>query len=95
MLSSIRRSALHAAKARAAVSAVSVKSRSLIQPSGADRASVVDVPSSYQDDNLFSPRAGPFIPVDTFKDYAYDFYFCARHARLQARDATQRRVIKR
>ncbi|KAF9052827.1 cysteine desulfurase NFS1 [Panaeolus papilionaceus] len=30
--------------------------RAFVQPSGADRASVVDVPSAYQEDNHFSPR---------------------------------------
>lgn len=40
------------------------KSRSFVQPSVADRASVVDVPSTYQDDNLFTPRPGePFCIV--------------------------------
>jgi len=31
-------------------------SRTFVQPSGADRASIIDVPSSYQDDNHFAPR---------------------------------------
>jgi len=31
-------------------------SRLFVQPSGADRASIVDVPPSYQDDNHFAPR---------------------------------------
>ncbi|KAH7923559.1 cysteine desulfurase NFS1 [Leucogyrophana mollusca] len=31
--------------------------RSFVQPSGADRASIVDVPSSYQEDGHFTPRA--------------------------------------
>ncbi|KAH6918440.1 cysteine desulfurase NFS1 [Coprinopsis sp. MPI-PUGE-AT-0042] len=30
--------------------------RTFVQPSGADRASVVDVPSNYQEDNHFAPR---------------------------------------
>ncbi|KJA27159.1 hypothetical protein HYPSUDRAFT_35737 [Hypholoma sublateritium FD-334 SS-4] len=30
--------------------------RAFVQPSGADRASVVDVPATYQDDNHFTPR---------------------------------------
>jgi len=49
---------LHASKPRvlARAAAGSVPKRTLGQPSGADRASVVDVPSTYQDDNLFSPR---------------------------------------
>ena len=33
-------------------------SRSFVQPSGADRANVVDVPSNYPDDNHFAPRQG-------------------------------------
>ena len=32
--------------------------RSFVQPSGADRASVVDVPSTYKDEGHFTPRAG-------------------------------------
>lgn len=32
--------------------------RTFVQPSGADRARVVDVPASYQEDNHFAPRAG-------------------------------------
>ncbi|KAH9951859.1 cysteine desulfurase NFS1 [Amylocystis lapponica] len=31
--------------------------RTLVQPSGADRASVVEVPSTYEDDGHFTPRA--------------------------------------
>ena len=61
----MRRSSLCVAKrralARAAVS--SAPRRTLVQPSGADRASVVDVPSTYQDDNLFSPRPGGHIHI--------------------------------
>ncbi|KAI0807696.1 cysteine desulfurase NFS1 [Fomes fomentarius] len=34
--------------------------RTFVQPSGADRASVVDVPSSYQEDTTFSPRVDMF-----------------------------------
>ena len=34
--------------------------RAYVQPSGADRASVVDVPSTYQDESHFAPRAGIF-----------------------------------
>ena len=45
---------------RSAVSRATIKDarRSFVQPSGADRASVVDVPSSYQEDTAFSPRVG-------------------------------------
>ena len=32
--------------------------RTYVQPSGADRASVVDIPSVYQDESHFAPRAG-------------------------------------
>ncbi|KAF9652924.1 cysteine desulfurase NFS1 [Thelephora ganbajun] len=58
MLSTLRRSTLYVAKRRALARATtsSVPRRTLVQPSGADRASIVDVPSTYQDDNLFSPR---------------------------------------
>jgi cysteine desulfurase len=38
--------------------AVSLAKRTYVQPSGADRASVVDVPSAYQDESHFAPRAG-------------------------------------
>ncbi|KAJ3002508.1 hypothetical protein NUW54_g5810 [Trametes sanguinea] len=34
--------------------------RTFVQPSGADRASVVDVPSAYQEDTAFSPRVDMF-----------------------------------
>jgi len=43
-------------KALARAPASSISRRSLVQPSVADRASVVDIPSTYQDDNLLSPR---------------------------------------
>ena len=71
MLSTLHRSSLHVAKRRALVRAAgsSAPRRTLVQPSGADRASVVDVPSTYQDDNLFSPRPGGSI--------------CARYSRVQ------------
>ena len=60
MLSTLRRSSLYVAKRRALARAAasSTPKRTLVQPSGADRASVVDVPSTYQDDNLFGPRPG-------------------------------------
>jgi cysteine desulfurase len=32
--------------------------RTYVQPSGADRASIVDIPSTYQDESHFAPRAG-------------------------------------
>ena len=39
-------------------SALAGAKRTYVQPSGADRASVVDVPSMYQDESHFAPRAG-------------------------------------
>ncbi|GLB34785.1 putative beta-eliminating lyase [Lyophyllum shimeji] len=42
---------------RKAASAAYCARRGLVQPSGADRASVMDVPSTYQEDGLFTPRA--------------------------------------
>ena len=37
---------------------LSTAKRAYVQPSGADRASVVDIPSAYQDESHFAPRAG-------------------------------------
>jgi cysteine desulfurase len=37
--------------------------RTYVQPSGADRASVVDIPSTYQDESHFAPRAGNCYPL--------------------------------
>ncbi|KAI0748568.1 pyridoxal phosphate-dependent transferase [Daedaleopsis nitida] len=47
---------------RSSVSRVHTKDarRSFVQPSGADRASVVDIPSAYQEDTAFSPRVDMF-----------------------------------
>ncbi|KAF8636627.1 hypothetical protein AX17_003436 [Amanita inopinata Kibby_2008] len=53
MLSRLSRSTTRSTMARAAT----VARRCFVQPSGADRASVVDVPSSYQDETHFTPRA--------------------------------------
>ncbi|KAJ3515734.1 hypothetical protein NLJ89_g1576 [Agrocybe chaxingu] len=53
MLARVSRTAARRS-ARTAVSAA--RARSFVQPSGADRASVVDLPSTYQEDNHFSPR---------------------------------------
>ena len=52
--------ALSRAALRSSVSRVVTRDarRTFVQPSGADRASVVDVPSSYQEDTAFSPRVG-------------------------------------
>ncbi|KAM5531754.1 hypothetical protein V8D89_014603 [Ganoderma adspersum] len=51
------RSALRSSVARVAVKDAR---RSFVQPSGADRASVVDIPSAYQEDTAFSPRVDMF-----------------------------------
>lgn len=53
-----RQSALRAAARRTA--AIETK-RTFVQPSGADRASVVDVPATYQEDAYFTPRSGKYI----------------------------------
>ncbi|KAF8965204.1 cysteine desulfurase NFS1 [Flammula alnicola] len=54
MLSRISR---NVARRSVASSVASVSGRrAFVQPSGADRASVVDVPATYQDDNHFTPR---------------------------------------
>lgn len=39
-----------------------LQARAFVQPSGADRASVVDVPQAYQEDGVFTPRAGSHDP---------------------------------
>lgn len=44
----------------AARTAFVVSRRGLVQPSGADRASVVDVPASYKGENHFTPRSGKY-----------------------------------
>lgn len=59
MLSRLTQTAVRRTTARASVSAL-VGRRGLVQPSGADRASVVDVPSTYQDEGHFSPRSGVY-----------------------------------
>lgn len=38
--------------------------RGFVQPSGADRASVVDLPSTYQHDGHFAPRSGMYDDSD-------------------------------
>ncbi|KAF8798136.1 cysteine desulfurase NFS1 [Phlegmacium glaucopus] len=54
MLSTISR---NTARRSLVTTASSLKSlRAFVQPSGADRASVVDVPSTYQDEGHFTPR---------------------------------------
>jgi cysteine desulfurase len=39
--------------------------RTFVQPSGADRANVVDIPSAYQEDGHFSPQSGSYRRVRT------------------------------
>ena len=51
----VSRSALRSSVSRAALKNVR---RTYVQPSGADRASVVDVPSTYEGEDHFTPRAG-------------------------------------
>lgn len=64
MLSRVSRSASRAALRRSTRTVPSTTTvRNYVQPSGADRASVVDVPANYQDDAHFAPRPGAFGPV--------------------------------
>ncbi|KAF9013949.1 cysteine desulfurase NFS1 [Cyathus striatus] len=56
MLSRLPQNAVRRAAVKPAISVFQAR-RGLVQPSGADRASVVDVPSTYKDENHFSPRA--------------------------------------
>ena len=59
MLSNITKNAVRRTSTKnTAARYVAGASRSFVQPSGADRANVVDVPSNYQDDNHFTPRPG-------------------------------------
>ncbi|KAI0345297.1 cysteine desulfurase NFS1 [Trametopsis cervina] len=51
--SSVRRAAFRPSSLRAATLTAR---RTYVQPSGADRASIVDVPSTYQEDAFFAPR---------------------------------------
>ncbi|KAJ6502083.1 cysteine desulfurase NFS1 [Mycena sanguinolenta] len=58
MLSRISRTAVCRAAAKTNAKALVVGARrGLVQPSGADRASVVDLPSTYQDESHFTPRS--------------------------------------
>ena len=58
MLSRISSNAVLRAALRPAKLAYIEARRAFVQPSGADRASVVDVPQAYQEDGVFTPRAG-------------------------------------
>ena len=83
--SSVARStAYRSVAARASISAAR---RTYVQPSGADRASVVDVPSTYQEDAYFSPRSGTHGQRMAFTSIVLTIV--SRYARLQARDAPQ------
>lgn len=66
--------------------ALSNAKRTYVQPSGADRASVVDIPSAYQDESHFAPRAGNCPPSLT--NSCSGNLFPRRHAWLQARTTT-------
>jgi cysteine desulfurase len=60
MLSRVSRTAVcrTAAKPNNAKPLLAGARRGLVQPSAADRASVVDLPSTYQDESHFTPRSG-------------------------------------
>ncbi|KAJ3488970.1 hypothetical protein NLI96_g2457 [Meripilus lineatus] len=57
MLSRLSSNAVRRAALRTQKFAVLESRRAFVQPSGADRASVVDVPQAYQEDGVFTPRA--------------------------------------
>lgn len=59
-----------------------VSRRTYVQPSGADRASVVDVPSAFQDESHFAPRTGEYLPLIPSPKQESDSNF-HRYARLQ------------
>ncbi len=63
--------------------------RTFVQPSGADRASVVDVPATYQDDNHFTPRPGDF----SKKWEANHGLTVIRYARFQVGSTSSGRLI--
>ncbi|KAF7337956.1 tRNA splicing protein [Mycena venus] len=57
MLSRISRTAVCRTAIKSNAKALAGARRGLVQPSGADRASVVDLPSTYQDESHFTPRS--------------------------------------
>ncbi|KAJ7074093.1 cysteine desulfurase NFS1 [Mycena amicta] len=60
MLSNVSRAAVRRAAIKQTKQALALGSRrSLVQPSGPDRASVVDLPATYHDESHFTPRAVP------------------------------------
>ena len=62
----VRTPVLRSTARRAAVVAAR---RHYVQPSGADRASVVDVPSAYQEDAYFTPRSGMYGCNEPYTQY--------------------------
>ncbi|KAJ6618859.1 pyridoxal phosphate-dependent transferase [Mycena sp. CBHHK59/15] len=61
MLSRIsRRAVCRTTEKKAGLAIVGGSRRRLVQPSGADRASVVDLPSTYHDESHFTPRSDMF-----------------------------------
>jgi len=67
MLSRLPRTAVRRSVTRAPL-AVAPR-RGLVQPSNADRASVVDLPATYQDEAHFTPRSGTFLHCNVTYDY--------------------------
>lgn len=57
MLARITRNAARRAVTKCSAAGCQAR-RTFVQPSGADRASVVDVPSTYKDESHFTPRTG-------------------------------------
>jgi cysteine desulfurase len=57
-----KHAARHVTAAQTTYSAVfaSGSRRGLVQPSGADRAKVMDLPATYRDESHFTPRSGGF-----------------------------------
>jgi hypothetical protein len=64
-----------------------VSRRTYVQPSGADRASVVDVPSAFQDESHFAPRTGESLPLIPSPTHKTNLIF-HRYARLQVGAST-------
>jgi cysteine desulfurase len=59
MLSRLSRQALRKTpQASCSAAKPLVSHRGFVQPSGAERANVVDIPSLYQEDGHFSPQSG-------------------------------------
>lgn len=67
MLSRVPRSAVRRSVTRAP--SVVAPRRGLVQPSNADRASVVDLPATYQDEAHFTPRSGTSLHCYVTYDY--------------------------